>query len=292
MKRNSASWSAEMVAIFRAVESMKPLGERVCYDAYAKDFISPKFKFVLHHKPLKKMVIWYAIDRRGYYGSLGTIAFRARFIDDCLNECIDNGIEQLVILGAGYDTRAYRFHELKEQGRVFEVDHPTTQKEKINKVKSIFGSLPAHVTYSPIDFEKEKLDTILFESGYEKNLKTLFIWEGVSYYVSKETVNDTLSFVANNACKGSSIVFDYIFRSVIDGSSNLEVAKKILNYQAKSGEPLIFGIQEGGAEKFLHDKGFSQVKDVTPQSLKSTYFKGKNTKIKTYPFWGFVHAIL
>ncbi len=155
----------------------------MCYDAYAKDFLSPKFKFILKHDPLKKLVIWYALDRRGYHGSLGTIAFRVRFIDDCLKECVDNGIEQLVVLCAGYDTRTYRVPELNVLVRVFEIDHPATQKEKISKVKSIFGSLPDHVSYCPIDFENEKLDTVLFESGYDKNLKTLFIWEGVSCYV-------------------------------------------------------------------------------------------------------------
>ncbi len=101
------------------------------------------------------------IDRR-FPGATDTIVSRIRFIDDCLKDCITEGVEQLVILGAGYDARAYRFNELKNK-LVFEVDHPNTQKLKKNKILNIFGSLPHYIVYVPVDFEKDKLISKLTE---------------------------------------------------------------------------------------------------------------------------------
>ncbi len=290
MRNNAASKTAEMVTFARAVESIRPTNERVCNDPYAENFISPQFRFILKNSILRKLAVWYIHDLRGFYGFIGTVAFRVRFIDDCLSECINKGIKQLVILGAGYDTRAYRYPMTNNQIKVFEVDHPKTQKIKLSKVKSTFGDLPDYVTYCQINFEKDGLDSVLFNAGYNPKAKTLFIWEGVSYYVSAETVDKTLSFITNSAYKGSSIVFDYIFRSVIDGSSNLKIAKKIVNQHIQKGEPLIFGIQEGCAKEYLNKRGFSNVEDTSPQVLETKYLKDKTYKIKAYPFIGYIHA--
>ena len=197
---------------------------RVCYDPLAQHFLGAKYRVFARSRLLIRLALWNA-ERRSP-GVFGCLAGRTRYIDDCLKACIDDGIKQLVILGAGYDTRAYRFGELKEKVKVFEVDHPATQKVKIEKVSRMLGSLPGHVVYVPIDFEKERLDKKLFESGYDKSLKTLFIWEGVTMYITAEAVDETLAFVAGNSGKGSSIIFNYIFRSVLDGTCELEYAKK------------------------------------------------------------------
>jgi len=174
MKEGKASYTAELVAIDRGVESMKPEHRRVCYDPLAVHFLSTRYRVIAKSHLLTRFVYWY---RRGRIcpGAVGEVVTRTRFIDDYLAKCIDDGIQQLVILGAGYDTRAYRTEVLKVKVRVIEVDHPDTQKVKMERLRNIFGSLPEHVVYVPIDFEKEKLDKRLFESGYDRNLKTLFI---------------------------------------------------------------------------------------------------------------------
>lgn len=290
MKHNLASRTAEMVTFARAVDSIKPSDERLCYDPYAENFISPQFKFILKNAILRKSAIWYISELRGFYGFLGTVALRVRFIDDCIIASINNGVRQIVILGAGYDTRAYRYPVTDNQINVFEVDLPETQKVKIKKVKNFFGALPHHVTYCQINFETDRLDTVLFKAGYQPDKRTLFIWEGVSYYVSGETIDHTLSFITDNACKDSSIVFDYIFRNVIDGRCNLKIAKKILKQHIRKGEPLIFGIHEGRATEFLIDRGFSHAEDYSSQNLEAIYLKGKTHKVRAYPFIGYAHA--
>jgi methyltransferase (TIGR00027 family) len=288
MKKEKASSSAEFVAVFRAIESMKSPNERVCVDPFAKCFIRPLFRFLLKSLFLSKSVLWFAAERR-YPGAVGNLVARVRHIDDYLKSCIDDGIEQLVILGAGYDTRAYRFDGLKEQVNVFEVDHPVTQRVKVEKIKKVFGSLPHHVVYVPMDFEKESLNKGLSENGYDKALKTLFIWEGVTYYLPPKAVDDTLAFISKNSGKGSSVIFDYIFESVVNGTSGIEIAKKMFSYHAKN-EPWIFGIEYESVEGFLLERGFYKVKNVTSEFLKGIYFKGKNEKRKVYPFFGHVHA--
>ena len=194
----------------------------------------------------------------------------------------------MVILGAGYDSRAFRFNALKEKARVFEIDHPDSQKIKKEKVRKIFGSLPEHVVYVPVDFNKEKLDEKLYESGYDKNLKTLFIWEGVTLYITAEAVDETLDFIVNNSGQGSSVIFDYAYESFIDG--RMKEAEKVIKGQANIGEPLTFGIEDGTIMEFLGERGFGQVKDMNAVSLEDRYFKG--TGRKSCPFYGIVHATI
>jgi methyltransferase (TIGR00027 family) len=142
-------------------------------------------------------------------------------MDDYLGACLRAGIEQLVILGAGLDSRAYRIEGLKGQVRVFEVDHPATQAAKLAKLTKLFGALPAHVTYVPIDFDAETLEK-LFDFGYSRQHKTLFIWEGVVHYLTAEAVDQTLSFVSKHSGAGSSIIFDYVYTSALTAAHKRE----------------------------------------------------------------------
>ncbi len=290
MKEGKPSVSAELVALARAAWSMRPEDERVCYDPLAKDFLGTEFTNLLNDPRLLEAAGSAAEERTP--GAIGCIAGRTRYIDDHLRECIDDGIEQLVILGAGYDTRAYRFDELKGKVKVFEVDHPATHKVKVEKVKKILGSLPDHVVYVPIDFDKEKLDQRLFESDYDKKLKTLFIWEGVTMYITAEAVDETLSFVAQNSGLGSSIIFNYMFQSVLDGTCELDYAAKIREDYERRGEPLTFGIHEGAIDEFLSRRGFYQVKSVTGDFFRSSYFRGVNQDRKVCCLCGFVTATI
>jgi methyltransferase (TIGR00027 family) len=117
-------------------------------------------------------------------------------------------LKQLVILGGGYDTWAYRIEGGNRMG-VFEVDHPGTQGVEIQKVEQIFRRLPEHVVYVPVDFLSEDIESNLFQNGYNKSHKTLFVMERRVMYLPPMAVDDILSFVSKNSGKGSSILFDY-----------------------------------------------------------------------------------
>jgi methyltransferase (TIGR00027 family) len=260
---------AEVVTLVRVGESEKPEDERICYDPYAIHFISPQMLEYMTKNPEQYKAEEKRIDNAlpGYRNS--TVA-RVRYFDDMVKATVKNGIEQLVILGAGYDTRAYRIKEL-ENIRVFELDHPHTIKVKKEKIQEIFGQLPSHVTYITADLEVQKLEELLAGNGYEINMKTLFVMEGLIYYLPPEAVDELLSFIVNNSGKGSAIVFDY-------GRPNYEAAPEAkygYEFAKQRGEPVKSSINEP-VENFLFWRGFYKIMKMESNDYKKAYFHGKN----------------
>ena len=288
MRAGRASWTAEITAIIRATESIRPVGDGLVFDPYAACFLHPSIRLLLKIRWLTLAMVWFAIDRR-FPGASVTTASRIRFVDDCLKQNLHERIDQVVILGAGYDSRAYRFSELKSK-RVFEVDHPTTQKLKKEKVSRIFGGLPDHVAYVPVDFENDNLMNRLIGVGYKNDVRTLFIWEAVSKYLTSGAVKDLLSAVSANSGKGSAIVFDYLFQSMVSGRSGGALAQKILAFQARKGEPFVFGLPEKNPERFILASGFSSVKNFSAERIKRTHLNGISRAKDFHPFWGIIHA--
>ncbi len=222
-------------------------------------------------------------------GLNNSIVARVRFFDDFTKRSIGDGIEQLVILGAGYDSRAYRI-EGQKKIRTFEVDHPATQTVKMKKIKEIFGHPPDQVVYVPADLGQEDLGQRLLEKGYDSSLKTLFLMEGVLAYLRPTAVDAIFSFISMNSRKGSRILFDYHPQSVVDGSSNLEAGRTLWSHVSQLGEPFLFGIEEGTVKAFLKKRGFSQVSSVTSEDYKNAYFHGMNEGRTLCSLLYFAHA--
>ncbi len=288
MKEGKASRTADIAIAYRTAEARKRPEDRVCYDPFAESFLGGIYRVLVSNRLLMKIAMMYA--ERLSPGSRGWTIARHRFIDERVKQSVEGGIRQLVILGAGYDSRAYRMEELWRNIRVFEVDHPDTQRAKQEKLRKLVGTLPGHVAYVPVDFDKEKLDVKLLDSGYDKNAKTLFIWEAVTMYLTAEAVDETLAFVANSSGAGSSIVMDYIYQSVVNGTSDLRGAKGFRKQVEKRGDPLAFGIDPGTVQEFFTDRGFDQVDHVDSEFVTSAYFRGASRKIYVAPFLGYVHA--
>jgi len=217
---------------------------------------------------------------------------RTKYVDAVLEQCAKQGLEQLVILGAGLDTRAYRFKDMLTNMKVFEVDYPDTQIIKKERLDRLPINLPTNISYIPIDFNMQSLD-ILFEYGYSPELKTLFIWEGVCMYITPEAVDEVLSFVNKHSGPGSSIVFDYIFQSMAEGKCDYYGARKSASYVAKIGEPYHFGIEEGTIEKFLGTRELHLVSEFTPEMLEQNYLIRSDGTLhgKIFAYTNIVHAL-
>jgi len=284
------SKTAETIAMVRVAESKKPEDERICYDQYAIRFISREVLEFAANNP-DKYRAFLAQSERLVPGSRNSIIARVRYFDDIVKSSIDDGLEQLVILGAGYDTRAYRIEGMKNI-RVFEVDQPATQKIKVEKIKEIFGSLPSHVTYVSVDIGIDKLDQRLLESGYDRSQKTLFVMEGLFMYLPPGTVDETLSFIAHNSGRSSAVVFDYIPQSVVDGTCELEAGKNWQKGVTDVGESFLSGIKEGEIETFLTQRGFSKIRNVTSKDYKKAYFFGKNEGREMNSLLLFAYAVV
>lgn len=288
-RQDRPSRMAGGMAIHRAHESMKPENERICYDPYAYRFVDPAIiRFEAEHP--EEAAAQYTEIERLFPGLGNSIRARVRFFDDFTEKACRDGIAQLVIFGAGYDTRACRLPGLKEKVRVFEVDRAETQEFKKRKIREIFGALPANVVYVPIDCEEEKPGDLLVSHGFLLGQKTLFIMEGLTMYLSPEAVDETLAFIRDAAGEGSRILFDYYPLSVADGTDEGDTAHNIRTYAQTAGEPLHSGIPDGQIVRFLATQGFKNIHTVTSGQYRQLYFTGKNAGRPVCDLLSFAYA--
>jgi methyltransferase (TIGR00027 family) len=179
---------------------------------------------------------------------------RTRFIDDALKRAVENGATQIVILGAGFDTRAYRFRDLLKDCQVIEVDAEPTQKYKKRRIQATLVEIPSNVTYVSIDFAKDDICDALKAGGFREGMKTFYIWEGVSMYLPEKSVRAMLQMVALHSGSGSSIVLDYA------NSLGIEITKQYpqgaVGMAASWGELWIFGVPGANGDDFFRGLGF------------------------------------
>ena len=204
-------------------------------------------------------------------GSALMMQVRTRFIEDRLAEEVAKGVRQVVILGAGFDTKAYRLTQLLKDARVFEVDRAATQEYKRRRIREAGIEVPTNLIYVPVDFRKDSLGAVLEKASYDPSKETFFIWEGVTMYLPETAVAETLSWVARQA-KGSTIIFDFIYQATLDFLAALpnlenlpEQAKQAIARVQKleAGEPWVFGIPNGGEGEFLGRFGL-QLRKLLP----------------------------
>ena len=270
------SATALEAAAYRVLGSRHPDPAIRNTDVLAEKLLGPAERAILKETGATMVLDALEMDTERAWTTLGPrsvfargVHVRTRHIDDVLAESLRAGATQVVILGAGLDSRAYRFGDALRGVRVFELDLPQTQNYKKARVREVFGGLPAHVTYAPIDFGTQDLATVLKGAGYDSSKRTLFIWEGVTMYVPEPGIDATLRAVATIAAPGSRIVFDYFTeRALRDRQSVLAaVAKNV----AAVGEPFIFGMPGDDAAAFLGARGFSVVSDFGSADLGRKY---------------------
>ena len=205
---------------------------------------------------------------------------RTNHIDSILKNAAANGIAQVVNLGAGYDSRAYRFREAMPKVKFFEVELPEMIVEKKKRLKLVLGEVPGYVTFVPIDFNTQTIPGELKKTGYDEKLKTLFIWEGVTMYISKEAVDSTLKFIASQSAPGSSVVFDYMPLDVIKGNfAKYPDVRSLAFWVAHKGEPFVFGIAEGKGPSYVQQRGLSVLSDIGPDDMNAMYLTGSDGKL-------------
>jgi methyltransferase (TIGR00027 family) len=267
MSQLTAIQSAETLAALRALA----VGERElatpCIDRFARQFLSLKSRLLLALTPQR---ILSKLIERAAPGSYCFAIARTRHFDEALLAALRDGVEQVVILGAGYDSRAFRFKDELRGVRVFELDHPGTQARKIELLATSDTVLPPNVTLIGIDFAKQSFRQLLPQHGFRRDLKTLFLWEGVSYYLPVQAVNDVLGFVAGCG-KGSTIVFDYALQSFVDGNTSTYGGDAVARWLQKIGEPFLFGLEPANAARFLAQRGLRTTSHVGPADLERLY---------------------
>jgi methyltransferase (TIGR00027 family) len=284
---NKAITSAAIVAAVRALGFYDKDARNPDYMAIS--FLSRKFKIMVWVLRIVQKIGKGFLERSspGFYWYFQV---RTKHIDAILKKSISSGIGQIVILGAGYDSRPYRFKEKLSGIRIFEVDFPGTLSSKKQKLIELYDSLPEHVTYVPIDFNSQSIQDVLLVNGYDPDMKTFFIWEGVSYYLPEKSVDSILEFVVNNSSSASLIAFDYAIRSFIEGDYSTYGSKKLADTWKKMGEPGLSGIEDGATERFLNERGLSIISDLGSGELEQIYATRKDGK-QIGRIWGCMRIV-
>lgn len=264
-----ASHTAMMAMIYRFLATKEDNEFFKGPDNLARIFLPSKAKFFLSMKFFRK--IFRRKLHKGVPGSYEYLTARTKFFDDLFLENARNNTPQIVLLGAGYDTRSIRFKQYLNDTKVFELDVPTTQNHKIEILKKNKIDIPTSLNFVSINFNKDDIVQTLEKAGYDSLLGTLFIWEGVSMYVDNKAVDQTLSIVRSNTSSETVIAFDYLYDAVINGECDYYGAKELAAQVKEKGEGFSFGILEGGIENFLSSRSFNVLEHYTPEEFEKKY---------------------
>jgi len=203
------------------------------------------------------------------------IAVRARFAEDALAAAIGRGVRQLVVLGAGLDTFAYR-NPFADSLHVFEVDHPATQAWKRQRLAEAAIPLPHTLTFAPVDFEREALADGLAAAGFDPSKQSFFSWLGVVPYLTEQAVFSTLEFIAQLA-GGAHVVFDY--GNPPTSGSELEsytaAHNALASRVASIGEAFRSYFETDELHGKLNALGFREIEDLGPALIRERYFANR-----------------
>jgi methyltransferase (TIGR00027 family) len=261
-----------LTAAARALGSHEPDASVRNPDSLAHRLIGPDELALIADHPISTALdrdFREALSNPDVFGFVWLMLVRTRFIDEMMERAIRNGATQLVILGAGFDTRAHRFAELLRDSLVIEIDYGTTQDYKKQRINAALGDSPANVHYASIDFTRESLSDVLRRAGFQPQRKTYYICEGVSMYVPEDGLKETLRAIARESAPGSTLMLEYINRRAIEllTQNPAGMTKNAIDW----GEPFVFGVPDGLDRDFFLELGLQlgeTLKIGSPESVK------------------------
>jgi methyltransferase (TIGR00027 family) len=254
-----------------AAEQYYPVDRRLVHDEMAFQFLP----FGL--RAMTKLARWssvrtftFNLSEKRACGVWGSVLCRKRYIDDKLLEAVQAGIQAVVNLGAGLDTRAYR-SSIPDAIPVFEADLPENIAYKRDKVREFYVEVPTNVFLVPVDFDRQDLESCLTSQGYQTGYKSLFIWEAVTQYLSEEGVRKTMDFLSK-AGIGSRLVFTYIREDFINGTDRYGLNALYEVYRGKN--PIWrFGLEPKRVSAFLDQYSWKELEQVGSRDYTLRYLE-------------------
>jgi methyltransferase (TIGR00027 family) len=264
------SESALTVAFCRALATYETREEVKGPDTLAELFVADESRKALQNPATRQWMI----EKLG--GTYEFFIARTAYGDRVFVQALRERVPQIVFLGAGYDTRAHRFRDAIEATRVFELDVLATQQRKRQLLEKAGVQAPPQLTYVPVNFETQAPDEVLVNAGFDPRQKTLFVWEGVTYYLSADAVEDTFAFIRRSSAPGSTLLFDYMVQAP-DIESRYMV-KTVFEAWRKTytSENVQFGIDEGTIDGFLSRRGLRLIENLTPQDMERRFLTLKD----------------
>jgi methyltransferase (TIGR00027 family) len=290
MQTGQASRTAQHNALFRTLESSFPPGVRLFHDPLTPALLTWPLAAL---RPLVRLpgggrAVCGIIDKR-WPGVRTSVAARTRLIDDTLAAMTPGQLGQLVILGAGFDTRPYRLEGLRSVP-VFEVDYPDTQAAKRAILQRALATLPGNVTFVPSDFNLGALEQTMDEAGYQRERPTVFLWEGVTNYLTESAVDATLRWCARTAAGGSVMLFTYVHSDVLDHPEAFAGGRRLHATLDKVGEHLTFGMDPNDMKSYLAERGLDLDWDYGAAEYRSRYFGERAAGMVGHEFYRVARA--
>lgn len=208
------------------------------------------------------------------------LVVRSRLAEDELARSVAAGVRQYVVLGAGLDTFAYRNVHRAVGLQVFEVDHPATQAWKQQCLRDAAIEVPDTTTFVPVDFEQRTLTDGLAQAGYRLDQPACFAWLGVSVYLTRAAVFDTLRFVAALPA-GSSITFDYAVPASLLNTVERAIRDQLEQRITELGEPWVSHFDPIELQATLHEMGYQAVRDFGAEELNARYLARRKDGLRT-----------
>ena len=270
------SETALFAALRRTIAYKEYHNDKFGPDYLAEIFLPPHFRFFLKFKKIRENTKKKLAQLMP--GLTEFIIARTAFFDNLFLNALKNQTPQIVFLGSGYDSRAYRFAKTNRGTTIYELDAIPTQNRKIKCLKAAHINIPKEVKYVPINFINESLGDVLKKAGYKNQEKTLFLWEGVSYYLDLDSVKRTLEYVGQSSHKESVIAYDYSI-SIPEEDRNKyygvnEFMKSMKEHHAN--EKLVFTIKHGDIESFLIDRGLRMIGHLDNEGIELKYLVDDN----------------
>jgi methyltransferase (TIGR00027 family) len=206
-------------------------------------------------------------------------ALRARYAEDLLAEGTQHGVRQYVVLGAGLDTFAYRQPVWGSSLRVYEVDHPITQRWKQDRLKAAGIAIPSNLRFVPIDFERAAIPEALRAGDFAFEVRTLCSWMGVTQYLTRDALNSTFQFVLSLP-PSSEIVFSFILPQEAVSGVEAEALATAAHSAAQVGEPWLTRLHADDLVARLRSMGFSRILHLTPEEARQRYFDGRRDGLR------------
>jgi methyltransferase (TIGR00027 family) len=287
MKGEQRSKTAESVAAIRAAHLIydDPI---VFEDKFAIQLTSSAWRTICKSRILHWLV---AKKILGVLRPIhGQVLARARYTEDELEKALADGVDQYVLVSAGLDAFALRRQDLTTKLKVYELDHPASQRAKRERIAHLNIEFPKNLEFISIDFEKESIVDALSKSSYSCERRAFFSWLGTTHYLTRDAIFRTLESIASSAAPGSDVVLDYSISRELIEPSYLDVYDKASRFVARRGEPLIennFDPQTFPSE--VCSLGFELIEQLSPKEQEARYFVGRKDDLINMGGFYFAH---
>jgi methyltransferase (TIGR00027 family) len=269
---NTISETAIITASLRALSNYEPSPEARCNDDFAEYFLPPDRKAALGTLGSRE-----AIKKAIPGGMLEYVIARTRYFDAVVLDGLLSGCGQIVSLGAGFDSRSIRFKDQLQRARVFELDAQPTQDYKLQKLRENNIGMPANVSFIPTNFETDDFMHLLCTSGFDENVRTLFLLEGLTFYLSHASIKQTLHSLRVHSAQSSRVCFD--FQTILKDADLIDTGLE--------DEQIKFAIKTSGIDNFAESNRYRVIEHIDANEMERRFLALPDGKL-----WGRIAPIM